>query len=324
MSVPRPSTGLSSLTWPVDEAGQARAEAVAPVRQLRRVRPLAAEHRVRGARRRAAELRGRDPARRGTRSPPPRRSPRRTRPRCTRRRRRRARRRARQLDEPAHRRRQMPDVGRAAALVVDDGDLVALARRAAASCARSCARSARRATTSGRSSASSPAAPSPCSFVRPYAESGLGRVRLDVRLALRPVEDVVASSTRRAARRARPTCRVPPTFTAAAPCGSPSAPSTSVHAAAWSTRSGRAEQRQRGGNVTSQSARVNAITSSAANSSASARAELPAGARDQDAAAASRADRIGDRVLQRSTTRGSSHGTPCSSGSAGSYSSVTW
>ncbi len=51
--------------------------------------------------------------------------------------------------------------------------------------------------------------------------------------------------------------------------------------------------------------------------------ELPAGARDQSASARSRSDRIGDCVLQRSTTRGSFHGTPCSSGSAGSYSSVT-
>src|SRR6266536_5655288 len=52
-------------------------------------------------------------------------------------------------------------------------------------------------------------------------------------------------------------------------------------------------------------------------------AELPAGPGDQDAAW-SRSDRIGDFVLQRSTTRGSSQGTSCSSGSAGSYSSVTW
>src|SRR5206468_5596742 len=51
-------------------------------------------------------------------------------------------------------------------------------------------------------------------------------------------------------------------------------------------------------------------------------AELPAGAGDQDTL--SRSDRIGDLVLQRSTTRGSFQGTPCSSGSAASYSSVTW
>src|SRR5919201_692833 len=53
-------------------------------------------------------------------------------------------------------------------------------------------------------------------------------------------------------------------------------------------------------------------------------AELAAGAGDQDAAIRSRSDRIGDCVLQRCLTRGSSQGTPCSSGSAGSYSSVTW
>ena len=40
--------------------------------------------------------------------------------------------------------------------------------------------------------ACSPAAASPCSFVRPYAESGRRRVGLDVRRALRAVEDVVA------------------------------------------------------------------------------------------------------------------------------------
>src|SRR4029453_6739816 len=52
-------------------------------------------------------------------------------------------------------------------------------------------------------------------------------------------------------------------------------------------------------------------------------AELAAGSRYEDAAA-SRSDRIGDWVLQRCFTRGSSQGISCSSGSAGSYSSVTW
>jgi hypothetical protein len=51
-------------------------------------------------------------------------------------------------------------------------------------------------------------------------------------------------------------------------------------------------------------------------------AELAARPGDQDAAR-SRSDRIGDVVLQRCLTRGSSQGTSCSSGSAGSYSSVT-
>jgi hypothetical protein len=51
--------------------------------------------------------------------------------------------------------------------------------------------------------------------------------------------------------------------------------------------------------------------------------ELAPRAGYDDAAVWSRCERIGDRVLQSSTTRGSFHGTPCSSGSSGSYSSVT-
>ena len=51
------------------------------------------------------------------------------------------------------------------------------------------------------------------------------------------------------------------------------------------------------------------------------RAKLAARARNQTT---SRSDRIGDLVLQRSATRGSFHATPCSSGWAASYSSVTW
>ena len=53
------------------------------------------------------------------------------------------------------------------------------------------------------------------------------------------------------------------------------------------------------------------------------RAELAGAAGDQDAAAVSRGERRGDRVLQRSTTRGSFQGWLLSSGSAGSNSSVT-
>ena len=53
-------------------------------------------------------------------------------------------------------------------------------------------------------------------------------------------------------------------------------------------------------------------------------AKLATGARDQDATPASRADRIGVLELHSEATRGSSHGTVCSSGSAGSYSTVTW
>lgn len=53
-------------------------------------------------------------------------------------------------------------------------------------------------------------------------------------------------------------------------------------------------------------------------------AKLAARARDQDSTAASRADKIGLLVLHRCATRGSFQGTVCSSGSAGSYSAVTW
>ena len=51
-------------------------------------------------------------------------------------------------------------------------------------------------------------------------------------------------------------------------------------------------------------------------------AELAAGPGQEDASR-SRSERIGDAVLQRWRTRSSSHGIPCSSGSAGSYSRVT-
>ncbi len=54
-------------------------------------------------------------------------------------------------------------------------------------------------------------------------------------------------------------------------------------------------------------------------------AELPepAGARYDDDAPASRCERIGVCVFHRCLTRGSSHGSPCSSGSDASYSRVT-
>ena len=158
--------------------------------QARRVGALAAQHRVRGPRRRTAELRGRDPAHAAVEAglfedrlgelrpravavggdvPEP----------------------ARQLDELARRRGEMTDVRRAAALVVDDRDLVALARRA-----RSIVRTKLwpvqpKSHDERTIHASSPAAASPCSFVRPYDGLRVRRIRLDVRLALAPVEDVV-------------------------------------------------------------------------------------------------------------------------------------
>ena len=52
-------------------------------------------------------------------------------------------------------------------------------------------------------------------------------------------------------------------------------------------------------------------------------AELAAGP-GQDDASRSRCESVGDVVLQRCATRGSFHAIACSSGSEGSYSSVTW
>ena len=193
-------------------------------------------------------------------------------------------------------------------------------RRAAASCGRSCGPSRRRATTSGR--------PTPAPRRPPRRAASCGRRRRAG--PARPTRGTACPSSRR--RRSRvenatsgapsaAACAVPPTFTAAAPCGSSSAPSTFVHAAAWSTRSG---AHGSGGASwrTSHAWRSSASTSSSANTSRERVAELAARARDQGAA--SRADRIGVGVLHRCATRGSFHGTPCSSGSLGSYSSVTW
>ena len=226
-------------------------------------------------------------------------------------------------DEPAHRCRQMPDVRRGSRPGRPRRRPRRARGRAAASSGRSCGRSARRATTSGRSSASSPAAPSACSFERPYAESGFGRSDSTYGERFAPVEDVVGRErherraelgrmTRAADVRRRRALRVVLGAVHVRPRGG------------VEHEIGRLRQRQRKrqrdvpvrprqrGHVVGRELLGQRVP------------ELPAGARDQDAAAASRSDRIGDRVLQRSTTRGSSHGTPCSSGSAGSYSSVTW
>ena len=129
------------------------------------------------------------------------------------------------------------------------------------------------------------------------------------------------SRSRRAARRARRRSAFRPRSIAAAPCGSSSAPSTFVHAAACrtSSTSRSLELWQREADVPAAACereRVGELLGQRVP-------ELAARARDQDAAAESRSERSGDRVLQRSTTRGSFQGIPFSSGSAASYSSVT-
>ena len=293
------------------------AQALAPVREARALRALAAQHRVRRPRRRAAQLRGRDPRDAAVEARLLEDRLARTRPTCTRRRRRRGRCRTaaraarasprrdgrRRSASRAGRRRRAPRPARAPSRSIvrtklwpvqpkshDDADDPALA-----------APRARRRASSARST-----------------DSGLRLVRLDVRLALRPVEDVVGREVddRRAERRRRCACR----RRSRAP-----------------RRPGRPRRRRRRsrrpraarGRVSSESGcgdvelRARRARPPPETPRASARAELAAGAGDQDAACpAPRGSAI--RCSRGGATRGSSHGTPCSSGSAGSYSSVTW
>ena len=149
---------------------------------------LAAQDRVRGARGRAAPNSAVVIRRTRWRGRPPRRSPRRSRPTCSR-----GRRdvvdAVRKLDT-SRRLGEVADVRRPASLVVDDRHLVALRaepkHRAQEVVARR-AEEPRRA----HDHALSPAAASPCSFVRPYAPSGDGGSDSTYGVALRPVEDVV-------------------------------------------------------------------------------------------------------------------------------------
>ena len=299
--------------------GEALAQAVAPVRQLGRAL-LGAQHRVRRPRRLRAELGGRDPPhaavepglledRLGEVGP-----------RAVARRRRRGRRRTaarrsrasprrdgrRRSGSRAGRRRPRPRRAR---------------RRAAASCGRSCGRSARRAT-SERTIHACVAGRRLAVQLRPAVDAErVRRVRLDVRLALRAVEDVVGREVDERHAELGDVLRAADVHRRRA---------LRVVLGAVDVRPGRRVQdelesqaaRARGsGKRTSHSARVE--RERLRERLGERRAELPAGAGDQDAAALSRSESSGDRVLQRSTTRGSFHGTPCSSGSAGSYSSVT-
>ena len=204
-------------------------------------------------------------------------------------------------DELARRLGQMPDVRRAAALVVDDGHLVPLPPE----------REHRQheVLAPGREEprgADDPAvADLALAFeLRPPVD-GLraGRVRLDVRLALPPVEDVVGREVddRRAER-----------GDLARPLDVDAARSLLVRLSAVHVRERRRVEDEVGLRLDRRAPDLRQRA-----------AELAARARDQDPTV-SRCERIGDSVLQRCRTRGSFQGTPCSSGSAASYSSVTW
>ena len=238
-----------------------------PSRQCGQLRGalLAAQHRVGRAAGPARRTRAVAIGRTRQASRPPRRSPRRTRPTCSRRPRRRGRRRTAARPRPRSRRRDGRRRSGSRAGRRRPRPRPA-PRRAAASCARSCGRSPRRARRSARSRPRRPRRPRRGASSGRRRRAGSGRrTRGTARPSRRRRRS--PSRSRRAARRARRAFAVPPTLTAAAPCGSSSAPSTFVHAAACSTRSGRAGRPARG-KRTSHSSRVSAVASGNCSASA--------------------------------------------------------
>ena len=228
------------------------------------------------------------------------------------------------VDELAHAERQMPDEGRAAALVVDDVRPRRARRRAGASSARSCGRSARRATSCARSRRSTRPRPRRAASCARTRRAGSGR---PTRRTARPCDRRRRSRTRRrrAARRARRRSPFRPRSPRPPPAGRP--PRRRHPSRPPCAGRGRARlvtALSLGGFVTSQSSRLERDEIVVRERVLERAAELAAGARDQDATAASRADRVGVLVLHSPTTRGSFQGIVCSSGSAGSYSAVTW
>ena len=284
---------------------EAGAEALAPVREPRRLRALAAEHRVRGPRRRTAELRGRDRPHPALEPASSKIASRELGPRAL----------ARGGDVPDARCGSSTSARVAAArcptyvgqptLVVDDRDLVALAPepqhrphevvpgrpeqpRRAHDPRRPRRRRPRRAASSART-----------------PRAGRGPSDSTYGVALRPVEDVVATRSRRAARRARRRCasrrRSPPPR----PAGRPPPrrrPSTPPRAAR-----GRAARARRAAAARRPSPRRRARRRRRPRtSSASARPSWPPAPVIRTRRR--RAERIGDRVLQRSRRAGRSRG----------------
>ncbi len=218
-------------------------------------------------------------------------------------------------DQLACRRRHVTDIGRRASLVVDDGDLAAVPAEFEHRANEVVARWPKQA---GRADDPGLLA---CGRLAVQLRPAVGRerirsVRLDVRVALRAVEDVVGGvvDDRSAELRGmgRPADVDGRCVLRMRLCSIDIGPRGRMQDEPDLDRVGRqldvpvlAGPRKRAGKLILQRT-----------------TELAAGARDQDGLR-SRSDRIGDFVLQRPRTRGSSHGTPCSSGSAGSYSSVT-
>ena len=223
------------------------------------------------------------------------------------------------VDQLARGRGEVPDVGRAATLVVDHRDLVPLGaepEHRAHEVVSRLAEEPRRADdprtlAGGRLPLE----------LRAAVDGEWGRrVRLDVRCALRPVEHVVGRERheRRAERgRVRRASDVR------------SRRGLRIVFGAVDVRPRRSVEhevrgpRQRRGLEAHVPGRPGQCEHLVAGERLRERAAQLA-ARPRDQGTASRAERIGVVVLHRWATRGSFHGTPCSSGSSGSYSSVTW
>ena len=250
------------------QAIETGAQTLAPVRQPRCAVTLAAQHRVGRPRRGTAELRGRDPAHTTveTRLLEDRLGE--VRPRAV------AVGRdvpdaARQVDELSNRRRE---VTRRTSGEPRWSSTTATSSRSAPRrehrAAGSCGSSSRRATTCARSRRPRPPRPLPCSFVRPYADCGLGGSDSTYGVALPAVEDVVGREgderSTELGRVLRPS-DVDGRRAPAARSRRRRRPSRRPRAAR-----GRPARARGGGKVTSHSARVSARTSSPANSSTSA------------------------------------------------------
>ena len=302
-----------AITSSQSRSRQAR-KPVAPVRQRRRSRALAPQHGVRRPRRRAAELGGRDPPHAAVE------------PRLLEDRLRELRPRAvavggempepaRKRDELVHRFGEMPDERRRAALVVDDRDLVALRAEPQHRAHEVRCPSSRRATRCARSTRPRPPRPRrAASCARTPTAGSAHRTRRTAFASSRRRRS--RSRSRRAARRARARAACRRRSPRPRPADRPRRrrrPSTRRRAARDRAR------RARGGGIVTSQSRVRQAAR-AGKRLEQRGAELPAGAGYDDA---SRAERIGDDVLQMWRTRSSSHGMPCSSGAAGSYSSVT-
>jgi len=224
----------------------------------------------------------------------------------------------RQLDNALRGFREVPDVGGRAALVVDDGDFVVVGaepQHRANEVVPRRAEEPRRAHDPGLVPRSSLAV----ELRAPVGRERIRGIRLEIRLALAAVEDEVRGVVDEGGAEL---CHVP---------GSADVHSRrALRVVLRAVHVGPGGGVQHEPDVAEPGRRRMRHVPLLAGERARVRedlgerpAELPPGAGYEDAAVASRSDRIGDDVLHRPTTRGSFQGRPCSSGAAGSYSSVT-